>query len=431
MIKTLLLTIKKNEAMNTTKIKLRKNLLPWLKEQLSRPGWFKNFFITRNAWAAFSINSHIRHSNGEPKMTYPSKEAALKAAEKMGNKHGVHFSVYKCLYCDGWHCGKNRENKIKSDALDSTSVTPLSIHYEPMIPITFGWARTIKSMSEMLVDMDVDGEDKERNASVITDTLLSLFMSSKEFRDILLSEVEVPIERKSLQMTNLPQKVADLYYNQLSAFRREAEKLINAKPKAFMSFFAESEKKDSKMDEVVRRITGGHASKMVKSLSVFNINAKHLANYILSWYEAGKLNVTPATGVSNLITPATFVGFCGEECIGEAFSLCSKTFEDGYVVIKCDNWQYGCKVDEIIDEWSSGVKVETVKDDTIILSLDKSKIKKSLVFGSKTFSTSQKGEFIIAIKEAGEFLVEIFYRKTLDAPEDKDIRLFAYDFCCK
>lgn len=43
MIKTLLLTIKKNEAMNTTKIKLRKNLLPWLKEQLSRPGWFKNF----------------------------------------------------------------------------------------------------------------------------------------------------------------------------------------------------------------------------------------------------------------------------------------------------------------------------------------------------------------------------------------------------
>ena len=46
--------------MNTTKIKLRKNLLPWLKEQLSRPGWFKNFFITRNAWAAFSINSHIR-----------------------------------------------------------------------------------------------------------------------------------------------------------------------------------------------------------------------------------------------------------------------------------------------------------------------------------------------------------------------------------
>lgn len=364
-------------------------------------------------------------------MTYPTKEAALKAAEKMGNKHGVHFSVYKCLYCDGWHCGKNRENKIKSDALETAFITPLSIHYEPMIPITFGWGRTRKSISEILVKMDDDGEDKERNASVITDALLSLFMSCKEFRDILLCEIEVPIERKSLQMTNLPQKVADLYYYQLSAFRRETVKLINAKPKAFMSFFAESEKKDSKMDEVVRRITGGQASKMVKSLSVFNINAKHLANYILSWYEAGKLNVTPATGFSNLITPATFVGFCGEECIGEAFSLCSKTFEDGYVVIKCDNWQYRSDVDEIIDEWSSGVKVENIKDDTIVLSLDRSKIKDTLVFGRNTVSTSLKGEFIIAIKEAGEFLVEIFYRKTLDAPKDNDIRLFAYDFCCK
>ena len=430
MIKTLLLTIKKNEAMNTTKIKLRKNLLPWLKEQLSRPGWFKNFFITRNAWAAFSINSHIRHSNGEPKMTYPSKEAALKAAEKMGNKHGVHFSVYKCLYCDGWHCGKNRENKIKSDALDSTSVTPLSIHYEPMIPITFGWARTIKSMSEMLVDMDVDDKNKEHNADNITDALLSFFMSCKEFRDTILSESETPIERKSLQMTKLHQKVADLYNNQLSAFRREAIKLINAKPKAFMSFFAEGVKKDSKMDEIAWRITGGRASKMVKCLSVFNVNAKHLANYVLSWYESGKLNVTSATGTPDLITPATFVGFCGEECIGEAFSLCSKTFEDGYVVIKCDNWRSSWHVAEIIEEWSSGVKVEKTKDDTIVLSLDRSKIKDTLVFGRNTVSTSQKGEFIIAIKEAGEFLVEIFYRKDL-ATEDKDIRLYAYNFCCK
>lgn len=78
----------------------------------------------------------------------------------------------------------------------------------------------------------------------------------------------------------------------------------------------------------------------------------------------------------------------------------------------------------------SGVKVEKTKDDTIVLSLDRSKIKDTLVFGRNTVSTSHKGEFIIAIEEAGEFLVEIFYRKNL-ATEDKDIRLFAYDFCCK
>lgn len=419
--------------MEKPKINIRKNLLPWLKEQLSRPGWFKNFFITRNAWAAFSINSHIRRSNGEPKMTYPTKEVALKAAEKMGSKHGVHFSVYKCLYCDGWHCGKNRENKIKSNVLDSTSVTPLSIHYEPIIPITFGWARSIKSISEMLVDMDVDDKNKERNADNITDALLSFFMSCKEFRDTILSESETPIERKSLQMPNLPQKIADLYYNQLSAFRRDAIKLINAKPKAFMSFFAEAVKKDSKMDAIAWRISGGRASKTVKRLSVFNVNAKHLANYILSWYETGKMNVTSATGTPDMITPATFVGFCGEECIGQAFALCPETFEDGYIVLKCDkwggDWYYGYE-GEIIEEWSCGVKVEKVKDDTIVLSLDKSKIKESLVFGTNIVSTAKISEYILAIKEAGEFLVEIFYRKDL-ATEDKDIRLFAYDFCCK
>ena len=94
------------------KLRLRKNIIPWLKDQLSRPQWFRNFFITRNAWTSFSEHSHVRRSNGEPKISYPTKEVAMKAAEKMGNKHGVHFSVHKCLYCDGWHCGKNAQNKI-------------------------------------------------------------------------------------------------------------------------------------------------------------------------------------------------------------------------------------------------------------------------------------------------------------------------------
>lgn len=35
------------------------NLKIWLKDQLKRKVWFKNFFITRNAWGAFSVNSHM------------------------------------------------------------------------------------------------------------------------------------------------------------------------------------------------------------------------------------------------------------------------------------------------------------------------------------------------------------------------------------
>lgn len=94
------------------KLRLRQNIIPWLKDQLSRPQWFRNFFITRNAWASFSVYSHVRRSTGTAKKTYSTKEAALKVAEKESFKKGVHFSVYKCLYCDGWHCGKNAQNKL-------------------------------------------------------------------------------------------------------------------------------------------------------------------------------------------------------------------------------------------------------------------------------------------------------------------------------
>lgn len=73
---------------------------------------FKNFFITGNAWGAFSINSHINQHTGKPKVMYNTIETAKKSAEAMSKKRGVHFSYYKCLFCDGYHVGKNRDNKI-------------------------------------------------------------------------------------------------------------------------------------------------------------------------------------------------------------------------------------------------------------------------------------------------------------------------------
>ena len=45
-----------------------------------------------------------------------------KSADKMGQKHNTHFSVYKCLYCDGYHIGKNRENKTDYDKKVITDV---------------------------------------------------------------------------------------------------------------------------------------------------------------------------------------------------------------------------------------------------------------------------------------------------------------------
>lgn len=54
--------------------------------------------------------SHFRH-DGEAKISYGSKASAIKAATKMQAKTGNYFSNYKCMRCDGYHIGKNIENK--------------------------------------------------------------------------------------------------------------------------------------------------------------------------------------------------------------------------------------------------------------------------------------------------------------------------------
>jgi hypothetical protein len=60
-----------------------------------------------------SDRSHFTYG-GQPKIKYNSKASAQRAAEAMGKKVNVHFSNYKCLYCDGYHIGKNSLNKISS-----------------------------------------------------------------------------------------------------------------------------------------------------------------------------------------------------------------------------------------------------------------------------------------------------------------------------
>lgn len=89
-----------------------KNIVQAIWNQLTRKGAWRNIFVTHNAFGIFSRYSHISRRTGNQKIAYPTKKVALRAAEAMGKKHGVHFSVYKCAWCDGWHIGKNSENKI-------------------------------------------------------------------------------------------------------------------------------------------------------------------------------------------------------------------------------------------------------------------------------------------------------------------------------
>ena len=91
-------------------MKLR-NLILALKEQGPPKKAWRNFIITGNAWGMFHKNSHYRGDTGKEKVMYNRKKSAQKAADTMKQKHGKHFSVYKCVFCDGYHLGKNRDNK--------------------------------------------------------------------------------------------------------------------------------------------------------------------------------------------------------------------------------------------------------------------------------------------------------------------------------
>ena len=87
-----------------------RNIALFIKDQMPIRRLFVNFFVTRNALGAFHIRSHQRQ-DGKEKIMYNSKKTASKSAKRMSEKHGKHFSDYKCLFCDGYHLGKNRDNK--------------------------------------------------------------------------------------------------------------------------------------------------------------------------------------------------------------------------------------------------------------------------------------------------------------------------------
>lgn len=86
-----------------------KNIFTALKDQ----GPFKRFMrnlVKGHLIGLFHARSHT-NANGKPKVMYNTKASAVKSALAMTEKRGVWFSNYKCVHCDGYHVGKNSENK--------------------------------------------------------------------------------------------------------------------------------------------------------------------------------------------------------------------------------------------------------------------------------------------------------------------------------
>lgn len=67
--------------------------------------WFNG-----NARGIFSRRSHL-NGGGKPKVEHPTRRAAESAAaslQRHPTNSGVEFAAYKCLFCDGFHVGRNR-----------------------------------------------------------------------------------------------------------------------------------------------------------------------------------------------------------------------------------------------------------------------------------------------------------------------------------
>lgn len=86
-----------------------KNLYLGLKDQMPLSRFIRNL-RKGHVLGLFHERSHFT-SEGKVKVSYSSKSSAIRAAEKMSQKNSVHYSNYKCIYCDGYHLGRNRENK--------------------------------------------------------------------------------------------------------------------------------------------------------------------------------------------------------------------------------------------------------------------------------------------------------------------------------
>lgn len=88
-----------------------KNLIRALREQGPFKRFLKNFIYSKNGWGLFYKGSHISKRSDKPKIGYKTKTSAQKAAEAMSKKNKIHFSHYKCIYCDDYHIGVNRHNR--------------------------------------------------------------------------------------------------------------------------------------------------------------------------------------------------------------------------------------------------------------------------------------------------------------------------------
>lgn len=95
-----------------------RNVWIWLADEMKHP----STLFKRKSWGVFSVYAHVRRSDNRPKAISDTKGRALATADFMTEKYGGRYSVYKCVYCNGWHVAKESQSSSQSQADEKAKV---------------------------------------------------------------------------------------------------------------------------------------------------------------------------------------------------------------------------------------------------------------------------------------------------------------------
>lgn len=156
-----------------------KNVWRWFMDHASQP---KTFF-NKKSWGVFSEYAHIRRSDRLPKKTSDTKKQAQTVADFMAKKYGGSYSIYKCVYCDGWHVAKDSTGEaskaaviekpfrhvsptidIDIDMLGKLEIPDFATVYGGVrgrtlssVHQTYAWPKIIESGIKTVIDLREDG----------------------------------------------------------------------------------------------------------------------------------------------------------------------------------------------------------------------------------------------------------------------------------
>lgn len=129
------------------------------------------------------------------------------------------------------------------------TLSPLSIHYTPEEAITYGWGNKDKNIASFLDSLKDHFEERISSITRWTDDiLLTLYRQDENFRNALNQTFDQSIPREALHLENIPQGLADLYYDRLTAFQQAAGEATQAPPMEYIRLMVAAQNEDAESD---------------------------------------------------------------------------------------------------------------------------------------------------------------------------------------